>query len=103
MIKENNGRFITEMKEALRIWAANFKKLPNEQEQQVASSSRARLGERWKWRRWDRTKSRQGNRSRRNAVRQDGDGWRVWSQLDRKVTERVLCRREGYQRTGGWA
>ena len=28
-IKDNNGRFITESKEVLRIWAANFKELLN--------------------------------------------------------------------------
>ena len=27
VIKDNNGRFITESKEVLRIWAANFKEL----------------------------------------------------------------------------
>ena len=39
VIKDNNGRLITESKEVLRIWAVNFK----EKEQQVASSSRAWL------------------------------------------------------------
>ena len=29
VVKDNNGRFITESKEALRIWAANFKELLN--------------------------------------------------------------------------
>ena len=29
MIKDNNGRLITESKEVLRIWAANFKELLN--------------------------------------------------------------------------
>ena len=29
VIKDNNGRFITESKEVLRIWAANFKELLN--------------------------------------------------------------------------
>ena len=29
VIKDNNGRHITESKEVLRIWAANFKELPN--------------------------------------------------------------------------
>ena len=29
VIKHNNGRFITERKEVLRIWAANFKELLN--------------------------------------------------------------------------
>ena len=27
LIKDNNGRFITESQEELRIWAANFKEL----------------------------------------------------------------------------
>ena len=49
--KDNDGRLITESKEVLRIWAANSKELLNGNEQQVASSSRARLDERWKWRR----------------------------------------------------
>ena len=56
VIKDNYGRLITESKEVLRIWAANFKELRTETEQQVASISRARLGERWKWRRVDRKK-----------------------------------------------
>ena len=56
VIKDNNARLITESKEVLRIWAANFKELLNGNGaasclEQVASSSRARLGERWKWRR----------------------------------------------------
>ena len=52
VIRDNNGRLITESKEVLRIWAANFKELLNgEGAAIVASSSRARLGERWKWRR----------------------------------------------------
>ena len=50
VIKDNCGRLITESKEVLRIWAAYSKDL-TKKEQQVASSSRARLGERWKWRR----------------------------------------------------
>ena len=29
MIKDNNGKLITESKEVLRIWAANFKELLN--------------------------------------------------------------------------
>ena len=29
VIKDNNGRFITESQEVLRIWAANFKELLN--------------------------------------------------------------------------
>ena len=29
VLKDNNGRLITESKEALRIWAANFKELLN--------------------------------------------------------------------------
>ena len=29
VIKDNNGRIITESKEVLRIWAANFKELLN--------------------------------------------------------------------------
>ena len=29
VIKDNNGRLITESKEVLRIWAANFKELLN--------------------------------------------------------------------------
>ena len=29
MIKDNNGRLITESKEVLRIWAANYKELLN--------------------------------------------------------------------------
>ena len=61
VIKDNNERLITESKEVLRIWAANFKERLNGKEQQVASSSRARarLGERWKWRRYDRKKWKQ--------------------------------------------
>ena len=31
MIKDNDGRLITESKEVLRIWAANFKELLNGQ------------------------------------------------------------------------
>ena len=46
-----DGRLVTESKEVLKIWAANVNELLNEKEQQVASSSRARLGERWKSRR----------------------------------------------------
>ena len=30
VIKDNNGRLITESKEVLRIWAANFRELLNE-------------------------------------------------------------------------
>ena len=29
VVKDNNGRLITEIKEVLRIWAANFKELVN--------------------------------------------------------------------------
>ena len=32
---------------------------------------------------------RQGDRGRRSAARDDGDGWRGGSQVDRKATERV--------------
>ena len=59
VIKDNNGRLITESKEVLRIWAENFKELLNGKGAAVASSSRARLGERWKWRRYDRKKWKQ--------------------------------------------
>ena len=44
VIKDNNGRLITESKEVLRIWASNFKELLN-------GKGAARLAERWKWRR----------------------------------------------------
>ena len=71
VIKGNNGRLITESKEVLRIWAANYKEMLNlEQEQQVASSSQARLGERWKWRRYDRKKWKQQCTRRKKARRQ---------------------------------
>ena len=40
VIKDNNGRLITEIKEVLMIWATYFKELNGkEKEQQVASSS----------------------------------------------------------------
>ena len=54
VIMDNNGRLITESKELLRIWAANFKELLNGK-----GAARARLGERWKWRRYDRKKWKQ--------------------------------------------
>ena len=57
VIKDNYGRLIiSESKEVLRIWAAHYKELLNGKGQQVVASSRARLGERWKWRKWDRKK-----------------------------------------------
>ncbi len=43
VIKGNNGRLVTESKEVLGVWAANFKELLNGK---GAASSRARLGER---------------------------------------------------------
>ena len=52
VIKNNNGRFITETQEVLRIWAANFKELLNGKgAASCLEVPRARLGERWKWRR----------------------------------------------------
>ena len=52
VVKDNNGRLITQSKEVLRIWTANFKELLNGKGaasylelQQVASGSRTRLGE----------------------------------------------------------
>ena len=60
VIKDNNERLITGSKEVLRRWTANFKgSCLTETEQQVASSSRATLGERWKWRGCDRKKWKQ--------------------------------------------
>ena len=62
VIKDNNGRLITESREVLRIWAANYKELLNGKGAASClelSSSRARLGERWKWRRYDRKKWKQ--------------------------------------------
>ena len=58
VIKDTNGRLITESKEVLRIWAENFKELLNEKGA-ASCLSRARLGERWKWRRYDRKKWKQ--------------------------------------------
>ena len=34
---------------------------------------------------------RQGDRGRRSVARDDGDGWRGGSQVDRKATERVYA------------
>ena len=57
VINDNNGRLITESKEVLRIWAANFKELLNGTGAasclELLSSVRI---ERWKWRRQDRKK-----------------------------------------------
>ena len=53
VIKDNKGRLITESKEVLRRWAANFKELLNGKGSAscLELPSSARLGERWKWRR----------------------------------------------------
>ena len=99
VIKDNKGRLITESKEVLRIWAANFKELLNGKGAASCLDSRARLGERRKWRRYDRKKWKQqctrwktqGDRGRWSAARDVGDGWRGWSQVDRKATERVYA------------
>ena len=49
-------RLITESKEVLRIWAAYYKELLNGKGVEITASSRARLGELW---RYDRKKLKQ--------------------------------------------
>ena len=55
VIKDNTGGSSQKVR-VLRIWAANFKERRTETEQQVASISQARLGDRRKWRILDRKK-----------------------------------------------
>ena len=52
-IKDNNGRLITESKEVLRIWAANFKELLNGKgaASYLELPRSVILREKWKWRR----------------------------------------------------
>ena len=64
VIKDNNGRLITEIKKVLRIWAANFKELLNGK---GAASCLELL----------------------SSVRRYG--WRGGSQVDRKAAERVYA------------
>ena len=56
MIKDNNGRLITENKEVLGIWAANFKELLNGK---GAASCLELPSPVRKWRRYDRKKWKQ--------------------------------------------
>ena len=53
VIKDNNGKLITESKEVLRIWATNFKELLNGKGTASCLELPSPLGERWKWRRLD--------------------------------------------------
>ena len=71
MIKDNNGRLITENKEVLRIWAANFKELLNGK----GAASCLELP----------------SSVRREVEVGVGDDWRGGSQVDRKATERVYA------------
>ena len=99
VIKDNNGRLITESKEVLRIWAANFKELLNgngaascfELPRSVRREVEVEeIGQEEMQTAMHRMK-RQGDRGRRSAARDDGDGWRGGSQVDRKATERVYA------------
>ena len=51
MIKDNNGRLVTEKSGSVEDGAANFNELLNGKGAASYLGSRARLGEWWKWRR----------------------------------------------------
>ena len=96
VIKDNNGRLITESKEVLRIWAANFKELLNGNGAasclELPSSVRREVEvEEIGQEEMQTDEKRQGDRDRRSAARDVGDGWRGGSQVDRKATERVYA------------
>ena len=99
VIKDNNGKLITESKEVLRIWAANLKELLNGKGAgsclELTGSVRREvevgdIGQEEVETAMHKMK-RQGDRGRRSAARYVGDGWRRGSQLDRKATERVYA------------
>ena len=82
VIKDNNGRLITESKEGLRIWAANFKELLNGKGAascfKLPSSVRReveveKIGQE-EVETAMLTMKRQGDRGRRSAARCVGDG-----------------------------
>ena len=54
VVKDNNGRLITEIKEVLRIWAAYYKELLNGTGAESCLELPSSVGERWEWRRYDR-------------------------------------------------
>ena len=113
VIKDNNGKLITESKEVLRIWAANFKQLLNGKGvascHELPSSARREvdveeIGQEEVETAMHKMKKRQGDRGRRSAARDVGDGWRGGSQVDRiEGYCTCVCRREGYRKCGGWA
>ena len=100
VIKDNKGRLITESKEVLRIWVENFKELLNRKGSasclELPGSSVRRevevedIGYEEMETAMHKMK-RRGDRGRRSAARDDGDGWRGGSQVDRKATQRVYA------------
>ena len=101
VIKDNNGRLITERKEVLRIWAANFKELLNGKGTasclELPSSVRREVEVEEIGQEEVETaihKMKKGKATGADEVpvaRDVGDGWRGGSQVDRKTTERVYA------------
>ena len=95
VIKDNNGRFITESQDVLRMWAANFKELLNGKGTasclEVPSSVRRDVEVEEIGQEEVETAMHNMKRARRSATRDVGDGWRAGSQMDRKSTERVYA------------
>ena len=100
VIKDNNGRLITESKEVLRIWAANIKELLNGNGAasclELLSSVRREagveeIGHEEVETAMHKMKKSKATGGRRGAATDDGDGWRGGSQVDRKATGRVCA------------
>ena len=104
VIKDNNGRFITESKEVFRIWAANFNvllngngaasclELPSLVRREVEVED---IGQEEVETAMHKMKKRKATGGRRGAATDDGDGWRGGSQVDRKATECVYAGGKG--------
>ena len=96
LIKDNYGRLITESKEVLRIWAANFKELLNGKGAasclELPTSVRRKLEVEEIGQEEVETAMHNMKKARRQGQTkcgQDvGDGWRGGIQVDREATER---------------
>ena len=94
VIKDNNGRLITEIKEVLRIWASNFKELLNGTGAasciELPSTVRREV-EVEEIRQEEVETAMHKMKKARRLPRDDRDGWRDGSQVDRTATERVYA------------
>ena len=103
-IKDNNGRLITESKDVLRIWAANFKELLNGKGAASCVELPSSVRREVEVEEIGQVEVETAMHRMKNGKATGADEvWLEMLEMAGEVGVKCVCRREGYRKSGGWA